>query len=307
MRDRAWNVARVQYTETKHRVARILRRDWQRQERERLWDEAHPWYVSQNGNTPTGSEACSSCVIRAELRVQNQQYTKPSISRTTTWWERDGALVEDELVVPETPRCGGKMPHLPQPQARTPSHLADSIKSWRSMKALSDEQNRVWEDRHRLERAIRQKYDLPDEYVVDPELFESPIPASHARHHYRQLLTGRHAAERRAIRRKRRAEGFRPSRSLLAISELVNDVEMDEAEREKMRQEEEAVALRRITDVVATEVGYLYFVGELGLLERWRDDFEASDLDLVQRQTDNSVYVGHVEEEHVGIEVEMEL
>jgi len=153
------------------------------------------------------------------------------------------------------------------------------------MKALSDEQRQFWEDRYRLEQAIRRKYDLPDEYVVEPELFESPIPASHARYHYRQILTDRHAAERRANRHKRRAEGFRPSRSFLALSEIVNDMEMDEAELEKLRQEEDAAELRRVADVVATEVGYLYFVGELGLLERWKDDFEASNLDLVQRQT----------------------
>ncbi|KAF3048484.1 hypothetical protein E8E11_009414 [Didymella keratinophila] len=229
----------------------------------------------------------------------------PSVSRITAWWEHDGALVEEERIMPETPpRSLAKTPRSPQlqPQTTKPSYLADLIKSWRSMKALSDEQRQIWEDRYRLEQAIQRKYDLPDEYVVEPALFESPIPASHARYHHRQILTGRHAAERRANRRKRRAEGYRPSRSSLALSELVSDMEIDEAELEKLRQEEEAAELRRAADVVATEVGYLYFVGELGLLERWRDEFEASNLDLIQRQTENGVYVGHVEDEHVEID-----
>jgi hypothetical protein len=83
-------------------------------------------------------------------------------------------------------------------------------------------------------------------------------------------------------------------------------MEMDEAELEKLRRDEEAVELR-LTDAVATEVGYLYLVGELGLQERFGDDFEASNLDLVQTQTENGVYVEHVEDEHVEIEQEREL
>jgi hypothetical protein len=142
--------------------------------------------------------------------------------------------------------------------------------------------------------------------VVEPQLFQSPIPASHARYHHRQLQTDRHAAEQRANRLKRRTAGSRPSRSTLALSELANEMEMDEAELEKLRRDEEAVELR-LTDAVATEVGYLYLVGELGLQERWRDDFEASNLDLVQTQTENGVYVEHVEDEHVEIEQEREL
>jgi hypothetical protein len=308
MRDRAWNMARLQYTATKRRVKRMLQKDWHRQGQERLWDGAHQWYLSQHGNIPSDPETRSPCIVCARLRDENQRYTMPAVSRTRAWWEHDGALVEEVLLLPETPlRSLAKTPRSPQPQsqAKKPSYLADLIKSWRSMKTLSDEQRRAWEDRFKLEQAIRRKYDLPENYEVEPELFESPIPASHARYHHRQLLTGRHAAERRANRHKRRAEGFRPSRSSLALSELINDIEMDEVELRKLRQEEEAAELRRLADVVATEVGYLYFVGQLGLLERWRDAFETSNLDLIQRQTENGVYVGYVGEEHVETEEEM--
>ena len=309
MRDHAWNFARLQYNATKRRVKKTLQKDWRRQEQERLWDEAHQWNLSQHGNISVGPQTSSSCIVCTKLRDQSQQYTEPAVSRTTAWWEHEGALVEEELVVPETPpRSTAQKPRSPQsqPQAKKPSYLADLIKSWRSMKALSDEQRHAWEDRYRLEQAIRRKYDLSDEYVVEPELFGSPMPASHARYHHRQLLTGRHAAEQRVNRLKRRTEGFRPSRSSLALSELVNEMEMDEAGLEKLRRDEEAAELRRLADVVATEVGYLYFVGELGLQECWRDDFEASNLDLVQRQTENGAYVGYVEDERDETEQEME-
>lgn len=307
MRDRSWNVARLRYAATKRRVKNTMQRDWQRQERERLWDEAHQWYLAQHGHIPTDLESCSPCIVCATIKKQSQRYAKPIVSLTTAWWEREGALREEEIVIPKTPprsKAGKQGP--PPPTAGSPSYLADFIKSWRSMRAVSDEQRRIWEGRYKLDRAIRRKYDLPDDYEIEPELFANPLPASHARYHHRQTQNGEHAAKRRANRYKRRAEGYRPSRSSLALSELANDVEMDEVELEKLRLEEEAAELRRLADVVATEVGYLYFVGEMGLLERWRDDFETSNLDLIQRQTENGMYVGHMDEEHVRTEEEME-
>ena len=46
MRDRAWNVARIQYALTKRRVQRTMRKDWLRQERERIWEAEHqPTFV----------------------------------------------------------------------------------------------------------------------------------------------------------------------------------------------------------------------------------------------------------------------
>ncbi|KAF3047184.1 hypothetical protein E8E12_011579 [Didymella heteroderae] len=284
-----------------------MRKDWQRQERERLWDEAHQWYLSKHVDIPFDLETCSPCIVCATLKKQSRPYTKPVVSLTTAWWEHEGALVEEELTVPETPPCSlAKAPRPPQsqPRANQPSCIAGLIKSWRSMRAVSDEQRRIWEDRYKLDRAIRRKYDLPDDYEIEAELFENPIPASHARYHHRQLQNGEHAAERRAKRHKRRTEDYRPCRSSLALSELVDDVNTDEAGLESLRLEEEAAELRRLAGVVATEVGYLYFVGEIGLLERWRDDVERSNLDLIQRQTENGVQVG---EEHDGEEQEMGL
>ncbi|KAF1927797.1 uncharacterized protein M421DRAFT_64423 [Didymella exigua CBS 183.55] len=310
MRDRAWNIARLQYTAAKRRFKKITQRDWQRQERERLWDEGHQWYLSQHGHVASGLGTCSPCIICATLERRNQRYAKPVVSLTTAWWEREGALVEEVMVVPETPpRALAKTPRLAQaqPRASKRSYLAEFIKSWRSMRTVSDEQRRVWEDRLKLDRVIRQKYDLPDDYEIEAELFENPLPASHARHHHRQLQNGEHAAERRAKRLKRRAEGYRPCRSLLALSEILKDKEMDAAELEELRLEEEAVKLQRLVDVAATEVGFLYFVGEMGLLERWRAEFECSSVDLIQRRSENGVYIGYIEDEHVAAEEEKEM
>lgn len=121
---------------------------------------------------------------------------------------------------------------------------------------------------------------------MEPELFKNPIPASHDRYLQRQLLGGKNAAGRRANRYKRRTEGLWSSRSSLALSELVNDVDLDEGELDRLKHEQEAAELQQLANVAATEVGPFYFMGELGLLERWSDDFEASILDLIQRQTE---------------------
>lgn len=306
MRDRAWNLARLQYATTRRRVNDTMRRDWQRQERERLWDEGHRWYVAQHGRIPFDPETCSPCIVCAKMTKQSQQYAQSTVCLTTAWWEREGALVEEEMVVPETPprplASGGRPP---QSETKQTSYLAEFIQSWRSMRTVSDEERRSREDRYKLDRAIRRKYDLPDDYELEEEMLAIPLPAPHAKHLHRQMQNSEHAAERRANRHKRRAEDYRSCRSSLALSELAREVEVDEAELERLRLEAEAAELRRLVSVVASEVGYLYFVGEMGLLERWKEEFRVSDLDLIQRQMENGVYVGH--EDEVEGEVEEEL
>lgn len=139
MRDRAWNIACLQYTVTKRRVKKALQSDWRRQEKERLWDEAHQRCLSQHGNMPADPQTCSPCVVCAKLRDQSQRYTKPVVSLTIACWEHDGALVEEELIVPETPpRSSAKTSHSPksQLQINKPSYLADLIKSWWSMEFI---------------------------------------------------------------------------------------------------------------------------------------------------------------------------
>lgn len=194
------------------------------------------------------------------------------------------------------------------PRARTTPYLAEYIKGWHSVTTESNQQRQIWEDRYKLDRAIRLKYDLPDHYDIEPELFVNPLPASHARHHHRQLQRGEHAAERRANRHKRRAKDYMPSRSSLALFELANDVDMDETELERLRLEEQNAELQRLTNAAAAEVGYIYFVGEMGLLELWRDDFERSNLYLVQRRFENGMHhIGHIEEDLVQTEGRMSL
>ncbi|KAF2628482.1 hypothetical protein BU25DRAFT_467143 [Macroventuria anomochaeta] len=188
---------------------------------------------------------------------------------------------------------------LPQLEARRPSHLRDFMQSYPSMRTVSDAHWRTWEDRCKINRAVRRKYDLPDDFDIDPEFFAHPILASYARYHHRQIQDGQHAGKRRANRHKRRAEDYRPSRSSLALPNLAEDVPTDEADGEKPRLAEEAAELRRLTDVVATEVGYLYFVGEDDLLERWSDDVEQSDLSLIYRKVEPGMDMGQLDEDHV--------
>lgn len=307
MRDRAWNAARLQYASIKRRAKKTMQKDWWRQERERLWDEAHKWHLAQHGEIHADLGFTSPCIVCATLKKQSQRYGKLIVPLTTPWWEREGALMEEVIVVPETPsRLLAKTPHPLQLRARQPSYLADLIKSWRSMRTVSDEQRRIWEDRCKLDRAIRRKYDLPDDYELEPEILAHPLPASHARYHHRQIQNHEHAAERRVNRHKRSAEDYKPSRSSLALSELANDVKVDGAELERLRLEGEAAELRRLAGVTATEVGYLYFVGETDLLERWRDDLEISNLELIQRQIENGMSVGRMDEEHVETAEEIE-
>ena len=295
MRDCAWNVARLQYIVTKRRVKKTLRKDWLRQERERIWEEAHQNYLAQYGVLPPDDSASSACVVCATLKELGQLYAKPIVSLTAVWWEREGPLVVDQL--PRTrlhPTTTRKRPSQPQPGR--PSYLRDLIQSYWNTRTVSDVQRRAWEDHCKIDRAVRRKYDLPEDFDIDTEFLTIPIPASHARYHHRQTRDGLYAGERRAKRHKRRAEDYKPSRSSLALSTSAEDVRVDDMELEKMRVAEEAAELRRLTNVVATEVGYLYLIGDVDLLGKWRDDVKQSNLSLIYRKSETGMGMGYVAE-----------
>ena len=63
-----------------------------------------------------------------------------------------------------------------------------------------------------------------------------------------------------------------------------------------MRVAEEAAELRRLTNVVATEVGYLYLIGDVDLLGKWRDDVKQSNLSLIYRKSETGMGMGYVAE-----------
>jgi hypothetical protein len=165
------------------------------------------------------------------------------------------------------------------------------------MRAVSGVHRRAWEERCKLDRAVRRKYGLDDDYEIEPELLVHPIPASHARHHYRQVQAGQHAGERRANRRKRRAKDYKPSHSSLALSVLAEDITLNDEEAEKLRLMEEEAELRRLANIVATEVGYLYFVGDLECAKDWSDDIEQSNMSLIYKKAETDTDMGQLDED----------
>lgn len=308
MRDRPWNVARLRHIITKRRVERIMRKDWLRQNKERLWEEAHQQYMAEHGVLHNLGQL--DCVVCAAIEQPEQLYVKPPETVTMTWWEQEGGLVVDQILVPRTPpRRLTKKKRPSRSQPKPPSELKNFISSFRNMRKTADAQREHWENRRKLDMAIRRKYDLQDEFDLDPDFLSSPLPASHARSHHQHTQDDLFASERRAKRYKRRAEGYRLSRSSLGLSELAEDIVLDEAELKNMRRAEESAELRRLTDNVATEVGYLYFVGAVGMLEKWTDDTEKSNLSLIYRQYDMDMDMRQMHEsveigEHGGDEDE---
>ncbi|KAF1349350.1 hypothetical protein EJ07DRAFT_68636, partial [Lizonia empirigonia] len=284
MRDRIWNVARLQYVVTKRRVEETMTRDQLRQKREELWEEQHQRYLAQYGLFPPDSSLLTACVACATIMEAHEVAKTQTSIPAMPWWERQGALVADKFLVPNTaPQPTTGRERRPKPKGKRPSYLRDLIRSYRKMTSVSDMHRREWGDRCKTERAVRRKYDLPENFEIDSEFFANPIPASHARHHHRQLQDRQYLGQRRTNRYMRRVEGYKPCRSPLALTELAVDVMLDELEVERLRLAEADAELQPLANVAATEVGYLYLVGDNDGLEDWRYDVERSNMSLVFR------------------------
>lgn len=249
--------------------------------------EAHLRYMSKYGFVATDLSLLSVCVVCAAL-TEHPQPNKAHIKTIAkkAWWEQQGALVGDQNLVSNQPRCLSDKP-LPSPKVKRSSYLRTFVQNDRIARTISDAHRRAWEDCCKTERAVRRKYDLPDHFDIDPEFWANPIPASHARHHYQQTQRGQHSIERRANRTKRQVEGYKPCHSSLAHSELAEDIEVDNMEIQRSTLAEEAAELQRLASVVATEVGYLYFLGAVDGVEDWRYDVEQSKRDMVYRRLEN--------------------
>ncbi|KAF9692724.1 hypothetical protein EKO04_009077 [Ascochyta lentis] len=282
MRDRAWNVARLQQIAAIKRVEKTKKGDQLRHEREEVWESTHQQYVAQYGLFPPGPLLHSACVVCTAMKEPYQLDEKQATTSRMVWWEQQGALVADRTNI--LPRSTMDIKHPRQPKAKCPSYLREFIQSCRKATTVSEVHRRAWEERCKTERAVRRKYDLPDDFDIDPEFFANPISASHARHHHRQIKDGQQAAERRANRYKRRTEGYRHSRSSLALSELAGDV--DNTNVEALKSVEAEAELQHLASVEASEVGYLYFVGDVDGFEDWMDDVEQSNMCLVYRKSE---------------------
>lgn len=287
MRDRVWNVARLQYVVTKRRVEEKAKRDQLRQGREEMWKEAHQRYLAQYGLFPPDSLLLTACVVCATIMEAHEVAKTPTTVSTMPWWERQGALVADKFLVPNTapqPTMGRE--RRPKPKEKRPSWLRDLIRSHREMASASDMDRRERENRCTTERALRRKYNLPDYFEINSEMLADPMPAAHALHHHRKLQDSQYLAQRHANRKMRRVEGYKPCRSPLALTELAADVMLDDLEMERLRRAEADTELERLANIAATEVGYLYFVGDNDGLEDWWDDVEWSDMSLIYRKVE---------------------
>ena len=283
-----------------------MRKDWLRQERERIWEAEHQRYLSGELDIPD-SVLLAACAVCTMAKKRGQAYAKPVLPLTVAWWERSGALVDDQILVPNTPpRSPKRRKRRPQPTANRPSYLRNFIQSYRNMRAVSEGHRQAWEERGKLDRAVRYKYGLDEDFEIEPELFAQPMPASHARYHHKQGLAGQLASKRRANRLKRRAEDYKPSRSSLALSLLADDMMLNEEDAEKLRVEEEAAELRRLASTVTTEVGYLYFVGDFECSEDWSYDIERGNMSLIYRTAEIDIDMGQLDGGHVEAEEESE-
>jgi hypothetical protein len=78
---------------------------------------------------------------------------------------------------------------------------------------------------------------------------------------------------------------------------LAEDITLNDEEAEKLRLMEEEAELRRLANIVATEVGYLYLVGDLECAKDWSDDIEQSNMSLIYKKAETDTDMGQLDED----------
>jgi hypothetical protein len=280
LRDRRWLQARLRYEVAKRRQAKIWSRNQLREEREEAWEDAHRLYDSQRVQATaaylnqSNCPACTSMTAYYSTKAPNTQTAKD-----VAWWERPDGQVADPIQVPRTPLRPVKPVRPLKQDSKVPSKIGPTIQAFRTAMAASDTHRRVWETRNKTESAVRRKHGLGEEDQFEPEFWDSPISA----HLSLQNLQHTKANERMIARR---ARGGTPlatlPRSSLSYSKHIDEVEVDESLQQRISRIEESIRIQRASEKVGKEVGYLYFVGEVGLFD-WREDFMNSDRHLVYR------------------------
>jgi hypothetical protein len=279
-RTQSWNVARLRYDIVRQRLRETREREIRRRERERAWDVAHRrggLRHVQAGAKWRDCAVCASMVPSASIEVPQVQTEKD-----LPWWERPGGLACDHILVPRTPMALRSPSSSPMRdyQDRGPSVLRAFIQQMRSEMSMLGELRQKWEARNRLESAVRRKHGLDQSYPFNPDFWDNPLPEFVCRRNY--MNTAEH---RRALARRARGNQLRPKppRSSLSLSEVVEEVQMDENQLEEMRRTEEAAEFGRLMRRVSKEVGYLYLIGSMDCMEEWNDDYLDSDKQLVWR------------------------
>jgi hypothetical protein len=153
------------------------------------------------------------------------------------------------------------------------------------MSTLEDFRRR-WDAQKRIEQAVRRKHGLDQEYAFNPAFWEHPLPEVVCRRNYENIAEHQRLVARRARGNKLRPK---PPRSSLSVSEVAEEVQMDENQLGEMRRAEKAAEFEKMVYRVSREVSYLYFVGSMDSMEEWSDDYLKSDRQLVWRDPDKEV------------------
>jgi hypothetical protein len=225
---------------------------------------------------------CASMVTSTSIEIPRVQ-TKKHLP----WWECPGGLVRDHILVPRTPMALRSPSSSPMRdyEDRGPSVMRAFIQQMRSEMAMLGELRRKWEARNRLESAVRRKHGLDQSYPFTPEFWDNPLPEFVCRRNYMNTTEHRRALARRARGNKPRPK---PPRSSLRLSEVVEEMQMDENQLEEMRQAEEAEELGKSIHRVSREVSYLYLIGSEESVEEWNDDYLNSNKLLVWRDLEKA-------------------
>jgi hypothetical protein len=289
LRDREWVNARVVYYIACRNLEKARKRDQLRWEREHFWDELHlrtEFEHIDKDRRPDERSGCSTCssVFSAKFPTFGER-----VDNSLAWWDCPSALASPpEAKIPVQSRFRRKK----RTTMGSPS-MRDMIHSLRTALLTATSEQQMWETRYKTESVIRRKHGLGSENQFEPNFWDSPISGLTVKDYFEQALAMRRMAERRA-----RGNTPRPRlpRSSLSQCEFSEAIVMDEELREAMRLREAADELEKVEREArraGEEVGYLYLVGIVDGLERWRDEVLKSKPHLVWRD-----YAQSMDERH---------
>jgi hypothetical protein len=280
LRDRRWLRAKLRYEVAKRRQAKTRSSDQLREEREEAWEDAHRLYDSQHVQATAAYLDQSNCPACASMTAYySTQVLNTQTAKDIAWWEQPGGLVVDHIEVPRTPLRPVKPVRPPKKYSKVPSKIRPTVQAFRTAMAASDTHRQVWETRNKTESAVRRKHGLSEQDRFEPEFWDSPISA------HLSLQNLQHTqANKRMDARRARGGTTRPTppRSSLSYSKHIDEVEVDKSLQQRMSWIEDSDRVQRAAEKIGKEVGYLYFVGEVGLVD-WREDYQKSDCHLVYR------------------------
>ncbi|KAF2865453.1 hypothetical protein BDV95DRAFT_632305 [Massariosphaeria phaeospora] len=276
LRDADWKRANLVYQTALRALEKVRKKDQLRWERENAWDAAHA------SSEASGGQITPYCNVCTSVSTEPLNTSLDRVQDDVAWWEKPGGLAS-YLGSPTPPRSRPPRPKSGTVPAGRGSSMGYIVRELRAALAASESEQREWYRRYETECAVRRKYDLGENSSFEPTFWDSPISSAKVRELF-------HEAQEIKLKNERFARGNklrpRPPRSSLSRCETAEEFEIDEEFKEKMRLEEEAEEAERMereAQKVGEEVGYLYWVGCMNLVEEWKEDFLRSNHNLVWR------------------------